>query len=312
MKQDEQPLKVLKFGGTSLGTVAALERMADIVCDAKESHRVILVVSAVGKTTDHLVGMLDGERRSVVVQAKIDALVEYHLRLACAFLPKEALSAFLDHLEYHVHHLFKWLGPQNATDRACTDAVLATGERLSIGLVARILQVKGLDAFAQDATAFVRTDANHGNANVNLRETHQTLRAWYTPNLSGRIPVITGFLGAAPGEQVTTLGRGGSDYSAALIASGLNASVLERWTDVDGLYTADPRKNPRAEHLDTIVLEEAWAWNHAGRLGMHGKALDPLVAAGIPVHVRSTLHPEGCGTRLVPSATFRHRKAVGL
>lgn len=312
MKQTQRPLKVLKFGGTSLGSVAALERMATIVVDACADHRIVLVVSAVGKTTDQLVALFEGERRPIVLQAKLDALVENHVRLACALLPKDELAGFLAHLEAHVRRLLDQLVLEQNKDLATKDVVLATGERLSVALVARFLRVKGCDAFAQDATDFVCTDATHGNAHVDVKETHRRLGDWYRSSFAHQIPVITGFVGASAAGAVTTLGRGGSDYSAALVASGLQATVLERWTDVDGLYTADPRTDPSAQHLDTIILEEAWAWNHAGRLGMHRKALDPLVAAGIPVHVRSTLQPKGSGTRLLPSATFRHRKAVGL
>jgi aspartate kinase len=123
--------------------------------------------------------------------------------------------------------------------------------------------------------------------------------------------VVTGFIGSTADGRTTTLGRGGSDYSAALLAHSLAAEVMERWTDVDGIYTADPRADRSAQRLACIVLEEARAWNQAGRLGMHRKALDPLVTAGIPVRVRSTAAPEKSGTWIVPSSEDR-RDVIGL
>lgn len=310
--EPQRLLKVLKFGGTSLGHVAALKRMASIVTQATETHRVIVVVSAIGKTTDQLVDLAAGPTTAHVVQSQLERLAERHLRLACDLLPKAELAVFLDVLDTMIQRLNRLVFAERASQVVRTDAILAMGERLSAALVSGVLQTQGLTATAHDATALVVTDATHGAAAVDVAATHRRLQAWYGVLPPTVTPVVTGFIGASPSGTVTTLGRGGSDYSAALVASGLNASVLERWTDVDGLYTDDPRRNPAARHLDAIILEEAWAWNHAGRLGMHRKALDPLVAAGIPVHVRSTLHPEGNGTRLIPSTSIRHRPAVGL
>ena len=181
------------------------------------------------------------------------------------------------------------------------DEVLAAGERLAVPLVAGLLRTSGLAATSVDAASLVRTDARHGAAAVDLQTTYRQIQAWHGRLPDPMIPVVTGFLGATERGATTTLGRGGSDYSAALFAAALFAAALERWTDVDGLYTADPRQHADAERLDEIVLEEAWAWNHAGRLGMHRKALDPLVAAGIPVYVRSTSSPDAPGTAILPA-----------
>ena len=184
---------------------------------------------------------------------------------------------------------------------ALRDEVLAAGERLSVPLVAGLLDEEGLTSEPTDAAALVQTDGAHGSALVDLEATYSRIQAWHTRLPEAVVPVVTGFIGSTQAGATTTLGRGGSDYSAALFAAALGADALERWTDVDGLYTDDPRRNAAAERLEQIVLEEAWAWNHAGRLGMHRKALDPLVAAGIPVYVRSTASPDASGTAILPA-----------
>jgi len=184
---------------------------------------------------------------------------------------------------------------------AVADQVLALGERLAAPLLALALREAGLCASPQDAAALIRTDATFGAARVDVAETYRQAKAWHTGLPASTIPVVTGFIGATATATTTTLGRGGSDYSAALLAAALRASVLERWTDVDGLYTDDPYQNGQAQRLTRICLEEAWVWNHAGRLGMHCNALDPLVEAEIPIHVRSIAAPEGLGTWILPA-----------
>jgi aspartate kinase len=191
------------------------------------------------------------------------------------------------------------------------DEVLATGERLSVALLALLLRDLGLDAASYDAAALIRTDGTHGAGRVDHDVTRQQVRSWYAALPAGRVPVVTGFIGATADGATTTLGRGGSDYSAALLASAHGASVLERWTDEDGIYTDDPRTHRDAKRLASIVLSEAQAWNHAGRLGMHRQALDPLVAAAIPVHVRSTAAPDLPGTRILPAAPAPKQAAEG-
>jgi aspartate kinase len=173
---------------------------------------------------------------------------------------------------------------------------------MSVPLLALALREGGIDAEPFDAAPLVRTDESVGQAQVDVDETYRLVRSWYGGLDHEIIAVVTGFVGATKDGQVTSLGRGGSDYSAALLACALKAEALERWTDVDGLYTWDPRKRCGARRLATIVLSDAVAWNHAGRLGMHRRALDPIVAASIPVYVRSTFLPERPGTVILPAA----------
>jgi aspartate kinase len=310
-----RPLKVLKFGGTSVGAPERLRRVVDVVRQATATHRLVVVASAASGVTDALVGAWDepGEA-GFDLDRFMDGLNVRHMELAGQVLSPASLHRYEPRLRsglLALRGLFQRL-PNEGRTPALRDEVLAVGERVSVPLVSLALMDAGLDAFPVDAAALIRTDASFGEAAVDLERTQALIRRWHLSLPEGRIPVVTGFIGSTDSGQTTTLGRGGSDYSAALLASAMRAAVLERWTDIDGVYTEDPRTNKNAKRLACIILEEAWAWNHAGKLGMHRKALDPLVEAGIPVSVRCTETPDLPGTLIVPAGTDQARAAVAL
>ncbi|MEM6646818.1 MAG: aspartate kinase [Bacteroidota bacterium] len=296
------PIKVMKFGGTSVGTIDRVQHLVNLVQAAVGTHRVVVVASALSGVTDTLVALIESRTWTERVQY-LKWMHERHRNFAVLLLHGALLRSYLDELEAQLHvvrdrlaiHGDATLSPQ------MHDEVLAMGERLSVPLMARLLGKAGVTAQPVDATRLICTDATYQNATVDVGTTYRQVTAWYDALPGGLVPVVTGFLGATADGHPTTLGRGGSDYSAALLAAALDAEVLERWTDTNGIYTADPRLHPDAKRIATIVLREAAAWNHAGRIGMHRKALDPLVTAGIPVHVRSTREPAKPGTQILPS-----------
>jgi aspartate kinase len=293
-------LRVLKFGGTSVGSAERLRAVVRIVAQAASESRVIVVASALSGVTNTLVAAVDANTRAGLA----DGLWQRHLEVASVVLRREEMPVFRRQLQqnlYRLHDLFEQVQQQGLTP-ALRDAVLAMGERLSLPLVTQALQEHGLPASAHDAAALIRTDDTFGEANVDFDTTYRQMQHWYAQQPPEEVLVVTGYIGGTADGRTTTLGRGGSDYAAALFAAGLHADVFERWTDVDGIYTDDPRRNENARRMSHLVLEEAWAWNHAGKLGMHRKALDPLVALGIPVHVRSTGDPQGEGTLILPQS----------
>ncbi len=295
-------LKVLKFGGTSVGSSERLHRVVEIVCRTAQTHRVVVVTSAVAGVTDTLAAALEAmEEGTFSKEALAEGLWARHHVLAAGLLRPAALRAYEETLQDLLLASIERLAHTRPMLPAIADQVLALGERLAAPLLALALQEAGLCATAQDAAALIRTDDTFGAALVDVAETYRQAQRWHAGLPAATVPVVTGFIGATATATTTTLGRGGSDYSAALLAAALRASVLERWTDIDGLYTDDPYTNRQARRLMRIRLEEAWAWNHAGRLGMHRKALDPLVEAEIPIHVRSIAAPEGPGTWILPA-----------
>lgn len=305
----DRPVRVLKFGGTSVGTPEGLHTVGRLVREARSRCVPVVVVSAAAGITDDLVRAAEETRGD---RATADAWVR-HVGRRYRTLAKEVLgdAPLCAHYETVLRaersELRRALQTLTGPDApAARDAVLATGERLMAPLLAAVLTVNDCPARPVDATTLLRTDDVHGDATIQWPPTRQQVQAWFaewTEDEELAVPVITGFIGATADGTTTTIGRGGSDLSAATIARALEADRLERWTDVDGLYTRDPATHDDARRLDRLDFEQARTWTKAGRLGMHPCTLDPLAAADIPVHVRCTHRPEAEGTRIVPSAS---------
>lgn len=272
----------------------------------------MVIASALGGVTDRLVeaatgGVDDGDATSSFV----DWMRTRHIDHAARVLNTDSQDRFSSVLEDHLRvaqRVLKTMHEERepASFSALRDELLAIGERLSIHLFANALNDAGIRAVPVDAAALIRTDDTHGAGRVDEEETYKRIRHWFASLDEDIVPVVTGFIGGTAEGKTTTLGRGGSDYSASILAAGIQVQKLERWTDVDGVYTSDPRKDPDAKKLEYIVMEEALSWNKAGKMGLHRKALDPLIAARIPLFVRSIDLPDQPGTEVHP----RYQQAI--
>ena len=290
-----------------MGTVERFRTVIDIIRRTASTGRVLAVVSAQGKTTRRLSAGMETfatqfTDRGVVVDTLIRDLRERHLAQARDVLSDGSQATYVDLIDDQLEALrevFATVEKEGFTP-AARDAVLATGEQLSVPMVTLALRDQGLNAPLCDATSLVVTDDTFGEAHVDRAATAERVRRWYSGLASDAVPVVAGFIGATTNGTTTTLGFEGSDYSAALFAQMLRAECLTRYTDVDGLYTDDPETTHDAERLDKISMEEAFALTESGRLGMHPKTLRPLVEAGIPMQVRSIDVPDGQGTRIIP------------
>lgn len=301
-------IKVLKFGGTSVGSADALSRMVSIVRgDVASGSPVVVVVSALSGVTnalDDLIQTLDAGRE---LSAPLAVIRDRHLRLAAETLhaAEATLQEYTNMVRIVLGRLDLRVAEIRATGRGATpsdrDAILSVGERLSAPLAAMLLRTSGMDATWVDARHLIRTDDAFGEAIVREQDTSDALRSWHAALRPGVTPVMTGYIGRSVSGRTTTLGRGGSDYTAALVAEALGASKLDRWTDVNGIHTADPRTDPTARRFAFLLAEDASTWNAARALGMHERAFDPVVRGCIPVHVRSTELPHGDGTLILPA-----------
>jgi len=291
-------IKVLKFGGSSLGTVDRIRAVTAIIADVALEFQPIVIVSALQGVTDQLQGVADEVDPSVAAE-RIHAVLDRHLGFADALLTQDEREPYRDFLDGTAIRLLKRVS-HGASSDVVRDEILAAGERLSAPLVAASLRSSGSDGSAWDAASIIRTDSTFGEATVDWVTTSESIRRWHM-SLDGTA-IVTGFIAADGSGRTTTLGRGGSDYSAAIFASALGASVLERWTDVDGIYTNDPAKDRKAKRLEEIAVDEACSLNRDGKIGMHRDALDPVAQKGIPVHVRSTFRPDCEGTWIRPKS----------
>lgn len=295
---------VMKFGGTS---VANAERMR-VVCAlvAERRHRdPVVVVSAMAGVTDQLIEGVgfalerDGEARNRLVAE----LGERHLRTLTelALEPAEhervaaEIETILDNLD-RIYYGISILGEATARSR---DAVLERGERLSSQILAAALTRMGTAATWVDARQVMRTNAQHGQAAPDRTELKSLASKHVCAIVAeGRVPVIAGFVGATKDGVPTTLGRGGSDFSAALFGVAVGAEEVQIWTDVDGMMTADPRIAPRARVIARVPFDEAAELAYFGAKVLHPATLRPAIEGGIPVRIKNTLRPQAKGTEI--------------
>jgi aspartate kinase len=304
---------VMKFGGSSVATAAALARVTSIV-GAERRPRVV-VVSALGGVTDELLALAGGAGRGDLGAAlgRLEALRERHASMAAAVrnaAVRRALLADLDAGWFEVDTLVRAAALLKACAPPLADAIVAHGELASSRLVAAALADAGLPGVWVDARRVVVTDGRHQEASPIAGET--AVRLVHTVRRlvdQGQVPVIGGFVGATAGGATTTLGRGGSDLSAALIAAGLGAAEVQIWTDVDGMLTADPRVFSRPRAVARLSFREASTLASFGAKVLHPSTARPAVEAGIPVRILNSRRPAGRGT-LIADGTARRPDPV--
>ena len=299
-------LLVMKFGGTSMGSAERIRSAASLCAEQYRVRPVAVVVSAMSKVTDLLLETLrhaeagDGDG----VEHRLELLRQRHVTTAGELLSGEILTRTLSKLEETLGEFDRiargmlMLGerPPRSVDEA-----IAVGERLSSELIAAWLQSQGTDAFAVNARDIIVTDSVFGNASPLMDQTRERASAVLKPALAaGRMPIMTGFNGATLDGRATTLGRGGSDFSASILAAALDASELWIWTDVDGIMSADPRLVPNAKVLTEITYREAAELAYNGAKVLHPRTLAPLMEKCIPVWSKNSFNPEVPGTRIVP------------
>ena len=295
--------RILKFGGTSVGSVEPLRAAVGIVEAARAEASVLVVVSALSGVTDALAAALAGAMTGRLDVARFtEALRERHLALLRAVARGKPAIVAASAVSEKVASLASRLRAA-ATAAAASGAspleragVLATGERLSAEVVAAALRSRDVDAAAVDAAPLVRTDAAHDEAAVDFPATRRLVAEAIAALPGGRVPVVTGFIGGSPSGATTLLGRGGSDYTAAVLGWALEAERVEIWSDVPGVMSGDPRRDAGARTLPRLSYREAKALARAGAKVLHPRTLEPLEPLAIPVFVGRTLDSRGEGT----------------
>ncbi len=297
-------LQVMKFGGTSVGDADCIRRAAEIVADAAREKSVVVVVSAMSGVTNRLIAAAQqAESGSGNVTDLSTSLREQHIAAAQALVADESrqseLIAELERIIVEVGNLCQGvLLLRELTSRAYA-TVSSIGERLSARLMAATLVELGLQSVAIEATEVIVTDDQYLQAEPLMAQVREKANQRLRPLLNdGVTPVVTGFIGATADGILTTLGRGGSDYSATTLGGALDADEIIIWTDVDGVLTADSRIVPGARLLREISYNEAAELAYYGAKVLHPKTLRPVVAAQIPVWIRNSFTPEKAGTRI--------------
>src|SRR5947208_4377395 len=297
----------MRFGGTSVESADAIERVARVVTSRLKRSPVV-VVSARAKVTDQLVAMgniaAGGDCDAAI--KLLQALRERHFQTATELLGTKRGATLAPKLENHFSELENFLrglaAVRELTPRG-TDYLLSFGELLSSLIVADAFAVRGLNAAWVDSRACLVTDATHTRATPQMAETRDNSKKKIVPLLSKkRIPVMGGFIAATADGVPTTLGRGGSDYSAAIVGAALDADRIEIWTDVEGMMTTDPRLCPEAKTIKRISFNEAAELAYFGAKVLHPATLLPAIHKNIPVYVLNSRNPKSTGTQITAHA----------
>jgi aspartate kinase len=304
----KKPLIVMKFGGTSVGDATCVERVVAITRAASEASDIVVVVSAMSGVTNQLIAAAScaeaGDRQQFF--AIFEELRRQHHAASDGLIHTEAersrIGAKIDALLEAGERLCEGTALLRELTPRSRDAISSLGERLSILLVAAALAACGMESIAIEATELVVTDGRHGNADPGMELTRKRCEERLRPLLQrGIVPVVTGFIGATEDGVLTTLGRGGSDYSATILGSALGADEVIIWTDVDGLQTADPRLVPEARTIAEVSYGEAAELAYFGAKVLHAKTLRAITQRGIPLWIRNTFEPQRPGTRITPA-----------
>ncbi len=298
-------LLVMKFGGTSVGSTERISQAAELVLKSvNEGHQVVVVTSAMSGVTNKLIAAAENAVKGNYHKTVSDEIFEPHRQAAHALIAenaqqrREALAGITARQE-RFEAICKGLSMIHEMSARTLDAISGMGEMLCAPLLAGAISSKGRESVAIEATQIITTNDHFGQAEPLMEATRANAQAKLKPLLEkGVVPVVTGFIGATVDGVTTTLGRGGSDYSASIIGAALDADEIWIWTDVDGVMSANPSEVPEAQTMREISYTEAAELAYYGAKVLHYKTILPAYKQSIPVRILNTFNPNNDGTRV--------------
>jgi len=307
-------MKILKFGGSSVATPERIKAVIDIIKPLQANEPMAIVFSAFGGVTDTLIELssqaLSGNSE---YKKKLRELEFRHLEAVLGLIGIQRQSSLLAQVKFMINELEDILHGvflvKERTPRTL-DFIMSFGERLSAYIIAEAFRNAGVPAEFLDTRQVVRTDNNFGFAKVDFEVTNKLIRDHF--NHRSELQIITGFIGTSLSGETTTLGRSGSDYTAAIFAGALKASSLEIWTDVDGMMTADPRKVRKAFTVKEMTYEEAMELSHFGAKVIFPSTMQPAMVNKIPIRIKNTFNPSFAGTLISANANGRDLIIKGI
>jgi len=308
-------LKVLKFGGTSVANAKNVKKVVEILKSESNTHNLAVVVSAFGGITDKLLeaGTLANSNDKAYLKA-FEAVYERHLNIANELVKGHQKDTLVQAVETKLNELKNYLdgvfllGEFSNRSEAI---VLGFGEQLSSYIIYETLKEKVPETVLKDSRELIITNNSFTNARVHRKLTHERLSDFFN-SVKAKITILPGFISKSKTGDYTTLGRGGSDYTAAIIASAVKASVLEIWTDVSGMYTANPKLVRQAYPIDQISYEEAMELSHFGAKVLYPPTVQPALQNQIPIHIKNTFEPNAKGTLISQSHSSQNGLITGI
>jgi len=308
-------MKVLKFGGTSVANAENIKRVLNIVIDKAKNEKLVVIVSALSKVTDLL--QLASQKAASNDESYKEIVAEIekkHLDTLKELIPVSEQSSLLSHLKRIVNHLETLLDGcflLGELSPRTEDTILGFGELMSSYIIAEALKQKDKNSGYADSRELIKTNANFGKAVVNFESTNQLLAEFFGSN-ANQVVVMPGFIASTTDNIPTTLGRGGSDYTAAIIAAALNATDLEIWTDVNGMFTANPKIVKQAQPIATISYQEAMELSHFGAKVLYPPTIQPVLRKNIPILIKNTFEPEAVGTYISNDVVLQTNPVKGI
>ena len=311
---------VMKFGGTSVGSPEAIKSATAIIRKyARGRNDVVMVVSAMSGVTNTLISCAEAATQGDMdtCQKMIAALQTRHYETVSALfserLERTNLETMIDTFIAELSAYSRSIHVLGEVTPRGMDTITSLGERINARLVAAVLNKAGVKSQAVDAMDLIVTDANYQNAIPLMEKTRAKTQAHLAPLLARKVvPVVTGFVAATPEGIITTLGRGGSDYTAAILGDSLDAAEVLTWTDVDGVMTADPRVVPEARAIPEISFNEVSELAYFGAKVLHPKTIRPIISRDIPLWVKNTFNPDAPGTRITQTISAISGKVTAI
>ena len=292
-------MKVLKFGGTSVGSSENINKVIKIVNNASENDAVVVVVSAVGGITDKLMNASSKAiSKDLDYKSDFNTLKQQHIEIIDALLTGASLESTKDIILEKLSELEKLLDGIyliNELSPQTTDKLLSFGELMSSLIIFEAMQQEGLNVQLKNSQNLIVTDSNFTNAAVQFEETNANITSYFAHN-DKLITILPGFIAKSEDGEITTLGRGGSDYTAAIVASALNANSLEIWTDVSGMFTTNPKLVKQAKPIQKLSYYEAIELSHFGAKVLYPPTVLPVLSKNIPILIKNTMAPDEDGT----------------
>ena len=312
-------MKVLKFGGSSVGNAENIEKVGSIVGNAIEKDVCVVVLSAMQGTTDALieVGKL-AESGDDSFRLKIKKVENKHLSAARALLGENSQDGVFDFLENRINELksiCEGVYLLRELSMRTLDRIVSLGEILSTKIVSAKFNLLGIENVWKDSRQLIRTDSNYGFATVDFPKTNKLIKDFFTEKIQNpkskiqNLTILPGFIASDAEGMTTTLGRGGSDYTGAILAAALDADVLEIWTDVSGMMTADPRIVKNIKQISHITYREAMELSHFGAKVIYPPTIQPILQKNIPILIKNTFAPDDFGT-LIESETTNDKEII--
>lgn len=308
-------MKVLKFGGTSVANSQNIKLVLDIVINKAKQDQLIVVVSAFTKVTDLLV--LASQKAASNDESFKEVVAEIerkHLDAIKELIPVSEQSGLLSHIKRIINHLETLLDGcflLGELSPRTSDTILSFGELLSSFIIAEALKQNLKNSDYKDSRELIKTNNNYGKAAVNFDITNPLIADYFKSN-NAQVIVMPGFIASTVDGIGTTLGRGGSDYTAAILAGAMNASELEIWTDVNGMFTANPKIVKQAQPIATISYQEAMELSHFGAKVLYPPTIQPVLRKNIPIIIKNTFEPEAKGTFISNNSTSNSNPVKGI